>query len=84
MIFRRLDDLVDLVRDLKSGGVNSILLRAAGTPEEVRNRILEGELIRAEIQALAADLTALVNTLDGPHARPLRDVTLAYVRSWGD
>ena len=88
-VFWRIDDLVDLVRDLHCGNMNSVLFRAADhgswpSTEEFKSQFEQSDLISRVIHELALDFATIMQRLDTTNSRPFRDLILAYVRSWGD
>lgn len=83
-VFWRVDDLVDLWRDLESGDVNGLLLEAAagsGEPaleEDLVRRLLESDVVDAAVEAVCASLGSVAHAV----APPAADLMMMYVRNW--
>jgi hypothetical protein len=87
--FSIVDDLVDLIEDLRAGSVNRLLtstpmsIEQSPVPYRDIASLVSGDLITAEVQVLVARLTALrdltVEALGGTDAMtPM----LCYIRNW--
>lgn len=95
-VFWLADDLVDLVRDFRTGAVNSILfnvgsssrfMRSPGQQQFVARQLLEKRYLDQAINQLCANLGAAAQMLltsgtQSEGADRFRSLLLMYVRSW--